>query len=246
MAVHPADDASFELFLPAGNFQLSAAAPGYITQTTDSFATGINNPIVTQDFYLGYLSPALNPAFSFNESNLSITWQAPMEPEFELLGYNIYKRVHADKFELCAQTTETVYTELISEIGSYQYYIRAYYDEGESVPTEILAFDYPYTDLNPENQTPLVNMLYHNYPNPFNPTTTIAYSTKTPGVVMIQVYNLKGQLVKKLINEHVPAGKHSVVWDGKDMNNRSVASGIYLYRLETKDYSHTRKAMLMK
>ncbi len=246
MAVHPTEDANYELYLPAGNHQLTASAAGYVSQTTNSIATGIYNPIVTQDFHLGYLSPALNPAFSFNESNLSITWQAPMDPEFALLGYNIYKRVHADKFELYAQTTETLYTELISEIGSYQYYIRAYYNEGESVSTETLSFDYPYTDTTPDNHTPLVNMLYHNYPNPFNPTTTIAFSTKTSGPVKLQVYNLKGQLVRRLVNEHIPAGKHSIVWDGKDMNNRSVASGIYLYRLETKDYNQTRKAMLMK
>ncbi len=246
MAVHPDDQTNYELFLPLGAYTVTAMGAGYQSQTTNEILTGVANPIITQDFYLGYLAPALNMNFAFSETNLILSWQAPMDPEFLLQGYRIYRRLNADRFELYAQTAETVFSEQITEIGSYQYYVTSSYNEGESVPTAIIAFQFPYTDTGSENDIPLVNMLYHNYPNPFNPTTTIAFSTKNPGVLTLNVYNLKGQLVRRLSNGQLPAGMHRLVWDGRDDNNRKVSSGIYLYRLETKDYRQTRKAMLMK
>ena len=92
----------------------------------------------------------------------------------------------------------------------------------------------------------LTTALHPNYPNPFNPETTISYSLERSGNVKIEVYNVKGQLVRTLINEAQNAGKHSAVWNGKDDHNRSVASGIYYYKLTAGSFTSTKKMVLMK
>ena len=97
-----------------------------------------------------------------------------------------------------------------------------------------------------DNLVPLITELQGNYPNPFNPETAISYAVKEDGAVNLKIYNLKGQLVKNLVNEQVKAGYHSIVWNGKDNFGTDVATGIYLYRLETKTYNQTKKMMLMK
>ena len=89
-------------------------------------------------------------------------------------------------------------------------------------------------------------MLKGNYPNPFNPETTISYDIKDPASVRLNVYNLKGQLVRSLVNENQNAGRYRVVFDGRDEKGNPLASGIYLYRFTAGDYSHTRKMMLME
>jgi len=93
---------------------------------------------------------------------------------------------------------------------------------------------------------PLVNRLGGNYPNPFNPSTTIAYSMAREGYVSIAVYNLKGQLVQRLVNGLRGAGEHSVVWNGDDASGRSVGSGVYFYRMSVGDYTAVRKMLLIK
>ncbi|HOQ80236.1 MAG TPA: C25 family cysteine peptidase, partial [Candidatus Cloacimonadota bacterium] len=93
---------------------------------------------------------------------------------------------------------------------------------------------------------PLVTKLENNYPNPFNPETNIAFSLSEKGAVNIDIYNIKGQLVKHLVNEIMPAGRHSIMWNGRDDNNKSVSSGVYFYRMQSKSYAGTKKMLLMK
>jgi hypothetical protein len=88
--------------------------------------------------------------------------------------------------------------------------------------------------------------LDQSYPNPFNPETVIAYQLPSGGHVSLKIYNITGQLVRTLVDGHMPAGNHSVVWDSRDAHDNSVASGMYLYRLEASDYSSTRKMILLK
>jgi hypothetical protein len=98
----------------------------------------------------------------------------------------------------------------------------------------------------PMADAPALNLLRGNFPNPFNPTTTISYNLPASGKVKLGVYNLRGQLVRTLVNEAKSAGDHKVVWDGKDERGNTMSSGIYFYRLDTGKHSETRKMMLMK
>lgn len=99
---------------------------------------------------------------------------------------------------------------------------------------------------NNDPTAPLVTRLEGNYPNPFNPETAIRFSTKESGRVRISIFNLKGQLVRDLVNENLPAGQHNLIWNGKDNSGSGVTSGLYLYRMETPSYSKTLKMMLLK
>lgn len=85
-----------------------------------------------------------------------------------------------------------------------------------------------------------------NYPNPFNPETTIAFDLKTSGLVSIDVFNIRGQKVATLVNDYLEPGSHHVVWNGKTDHNREAGSGIYFYRMKTSNYSATKKMILMK
>ncbi len=93
---------------------------------------------------------------------------------------------------------------------------------------------------------PLKTNLMGNYPNPFNPTTTINYNIANETNVELNVYNVKGQRVTTLINDRMQPGYHSVTWDGIDNDNKKVSSGVYFYRLKADDKILTKKMMLLK
>jgi len=93
---------------------------------------------------------------------------------------------------------------------------------------------------------PTVRLLHQNYPNPFNPETTISFDLPQASRTNLSIYNVKGQLVKTLVDSELGFGKHSFVWNGKDNSGNSVSSGLYLYRLTTDGHSESRKMMLLK
>jgi len=97
-----------------------------------------------------------------------------------------------------------------------------------------------------ENQIPNTQYLLTNFPNPFNPETKIVFDLPESGQVKLEIYNIKGQKVKQLVNDQLSARQHSVVWDGEDSNNKRVSSGIYLYRLQTPTKILTKKMLLLK
>jgi len=88
--------------------------------------------------------------------------------------------------------------------------------------------------------------LSDNYPNPFNPATTIEYTLARQGHVEISVFDLLGRRVRTLVDGTRHAGAHSVDWDGLDDNGQPAATGIYFYRIETDQFSQTKKMMLLK
>jgi len=98
-----------------------------------------------------------------------------------------------------------------------------------------------------EEEIPVIKRLVvSNYPNPFNPITTIAFSLPRDSDVKIEVFNIKGQKVKELYNEFTLKGHHTVLWNGQDDKGRSVSSGIYFYRVQTVDVIITKKMILLK
>lgn len=94
--------------------------------------------------------------------------------------------------------------------------------------------------------SPAIDLLKQNYPNPFNPNTTIAFDLAKAGDIRIDIYNAKGQKVRELLSDNLSGGRHTVAWDGADDNGRSLASGIYLYRMIGATGSQTRKMLLLK
>lgn len=99
---------------------------------------------------------------------------------------------------------------------------------------------------NSDSGTP-VTRLMGNYPNPFNPSTTIAFDVaKLREPITLSIYNTKGQIVRNLFSGHPLRHNMSLVWDGKDDNGIGVSSGIYFYRLHSPSFDQTRKMVLIK
>jgi photosystem II stability/assembly factor-like uncharacterized protein len=94
-----------------------------------------------------------------------------------------------------------------------------------------------------ENSSPVVGdfVLYQNFPNPFNPATTISYSLSEPGQVSLNIYNVLGTHIAALVQEYKPSGKHSIVW-----NAENEPSGIYYFQLNVNGKLATRKTVLLK
>ena len=87
-----------------------------------------------------------------------------------------------------------------------------------------------------------------NYPNPFNPSTTIEYNVEASGHVSLTVYDIMGRTVRTLVNEYKESGRpdYKVVWDGRDDRGQQVSAGLYLYTLRSSGMASTAKMVLMK
>jgi len=97
-----------------------------------------------------------------------------------------------------------------------------------------------------DGNIPLITALGKNYPNPFNPQTTINFALHEPAFTRIEIFNIKGQKIKSLLNELLEAKNYQIVWNGTDGSESSVASGIYLYKMSADKFSETRKMLLVK
>ncbi len=154
-----------------------------------------------------------------------------------LTGYKVYMNGN-----LQGTTTDTYWDFSELETGTYTAGVKAVYSSGSESDLATIEF----TDNNNHVEIPKVTKLNKNYPNPFNPETTISYSVKNAGPVSINIFNIKGQKIRTLVNEDKAAGNYKVVWKGLDNNNKKVASGIYFYRMKSGNYTSTKKMILMK
>ena len=119
--------------------------------------------------------------------------------------------------------------------GAVMLYLNRY-----SIITDVI----PYTDLN--NNLPADFNLNQNYPNPFNPTTIIKYALPRKSQVNITIYNLLGQIVRNYDQGVQSFGTYEIIWDGKNQSGSKVSSGIYFYRLETENFTASKKMLLLK
>ena len=170
------------------------------------------------------------------------------QPSTQPVNYNIYRRNNPNNpYEFLENTIEIFYHDTGLSYGIYYYVVTAVYEEGESSfsnPTQAYSGSVGNEDNNvPSN---CVMKLHNNYPNPFNPSTTISFDLPRETDVEITVYNIKGQKVKVLTNDHFEKGTHSVIWNGKDNSNKSVASGIYFYKLSAGNETKVNKMLLLK
>jgi hypothetical protein len=93
---------------------------------------------------------------------------------------------------------------------------------------------------------PKATALMQNFPNPFNPMTTLAFDMAQAGSVTIKIYDVSGRLVATVLNAQKAIGRHTIEWNGKDANGSNVPSGIYFYRMKTAGYEATKKMILLR
>jgi len=102
---------------------------------------------------------------------------------------------------------------------------------------------------NPNNTPSMESIKLHgNYPNPFNPTTTISFefTTEHTEITELIIYNMRGQKVKQLVKGQLSPGEHSFIWNGTDDEGKNVSSGLYLYKLKVGDQEYSKKMLLFK
>lgn len=128
-------------------------------------------------------------------------------------------------------------------IGNIRYILKSTgrYEEGTTKFTKQFG-----ANLNSEEIIPGKTGLIGNYPNPFNPQTTIKYSLSEEVKVKISIYNMLGQRVKILVDEYQSAGYKTIVWDGLDEHGHPVSSGVYISKFVAGDYVQSRKMALLR
>jgi len=184
------------------------------------------------------LEPPVNAeAVSFGPlPSISVTWNAPGRG---VDHYNVYR-----DGEFQSEEVSTSYLDTGVLTGNYVYNITAVYEgDYESDYSNDAEVDHVDGD---NILLPTVTKLTGNYPNPFNPSTTISFSLKEAGHVSVNIYNMRGQLVKTLVNAELDRNFHEFVWDGRDNSGKTTTSGVYFYKMKAQNYNSTKKMILMK
>jgi hypothetical protein len=146
--------------------------------------------------------------------------------------------------------TEIRLEENVTQVPAHQL---TYVYNTRSEPGQI-AFDEAHPDFEPVtvalsgsvSSLPTSFGLEQNYPNPFNPSTEIQIALPVDAYVELNVFNILGQKVTSLVSGHMPAGNHTITWDGTDSDGGQVASGIYFYRISTEDFTASKKMLMLK
>ena len=118
--------------------------------------------------------------------------------------------------------------------------------EASALESMFLTSSWSVGDGSLDNEQPIEFSLSANYPNPFNPTTTIDYSIATAGDVSIVVYDMMGREVRSLVADFATPGSYSVVWDATNSEGLSVAAGMYVYKMTSSDFVEVNKMLLVK
>jgi hypothetical protein len=244
----PDADGDYKIFVTPNSYDILTDLPGYEDGVYENINCQSGVVVGDKDFVLHYLTPVSDLTYSMNpnqgESGILLNWDEITDRSF--INYEVYKQKASGTFVKISNPSENSYYDTDVQDSHYRYYIVAAYSNGKSEKSNVADLDYSTTANNDINNQELVNSLKGNYPNPFNPETTIKFSTAKDSKVSLKIYNIKGQLVKTLVNENLNAGTHQIVWKGKNNNNKSVSSGVYLYRLKSNKYVSVKKAILLK
>ena len=210
---------------------------------TDLFGATANDEMYVDDYALENLIPVPVELSAFsanvNKRNVVLNWTT--ESELNNQGFEVQRKNQDGQFVVIGHvngngtTTERreySFTDVSLQAGKYFYRLKQVdFNGAYEYSNEVLA----------EITTPLEFALNQNYPNPFNPSTSISFSLAEPSFVKLAVYNLLGEEVQVLKNENMDAGSFNVNFDAA-----SFPSGMYLYKIETAQFTSVRKMMLMK
>jgi len=184
------------------------------------------------------------------ENGYLITWEAPnviTPPDYYEIFFLMDGMQNQPELWVTVAICDTVFSFIDSyhggiEWGEFVWAVQPRWAGGDSNPTfsNILHIEMP------PPPPPTVTKIVGNFPNPFNPHTNIVIWLKQPGQVVLKVYNLRGQLVRTLVNTPLPSGEHTIAFDGKDDDGRGLPSGVYVYRLDTKGYHRSARMILNK
>ncbi|MBW6514877.1 MAG: choice-of-anchor J domain-containing protein, partial [Candidatus Syntrophosphaera sp.] len=203
--------------------------------------------------------PVLLTSFiaTINPSNrVMLTWVT--QSETNCLGYYVYRGededlAKAEHLQTLIEATNTsqqqtyVFTDTdLDSSGLYYYWLESLNLDGTNTHFGPIYIHYNGLDGLHTPQIPLITELIGCFPNPFNPHTQIRYSLERSGEVEIDIYNVRGQVVRRFAMSHDGPGYFNQLWDGRDARGREVASGVYLYRMRTAGFEALKRMFLMK
>jgi hypothetical protein len=213
-----------------------------------------------------WVSSALD-TINITQTNLtdtySIQWGASTDiADGESIDYLLYSRIGVNPPELIYDTTVTTLPI------SYQQLLDDVFEAFPMLPRVTVKFSVSATDgidtvkvtgddrvvyvnryeyLSTESEgIPTEFALHENYPNPFNPTTTLRFDLPEMNDVILTIYNMLGQRVRTFNMQSKAAGYHTITWDATNDYGEQVGAGVYLYQLQAKDFVKTRKMVLLK
>ncbi|MFO7896862.1 MAG: carboxypeptidase regulatory-like domain-containing protein [Candidatus Cloacimonadales bacterium] len=206
----------------------------------------------------GYTKNMLIRAFGIEYGRAEA--QKDISPNREQEGFNLYRLSYQDQYNpdnwdlIESALSDTVYIDpswQSVEAGQYRYAVKTRYtNDVESNPTFSGVLVKTFTST---TDNILVPEKVSNYPNPFRAIsgkrgsgTTIDFNLQNSSLIKINVYNIKGRLIKRLMQTELSAGKHQVFWDGHDDNSRPASSGVYFYQIETETQKVSKKMLLIK
>lgn len=208
-----------------------------------SFMTGniTEIPAAPALLYPAHMATGLPLDINFNWSSMPLAefynLQISHDPWFATVDFNA-ENISANSFLVQDLSPNTLYYWRVcsANIAGCSYF------------SQIRRFTTMQTVANDDPSVPVLqNALGQNFPNPFNPSTTISFSLKDPSAqATVQIFNIKGQLVKTLFRGVSGKPALDLVWDGRDDQGNSLSSGIYHYRLQTAGFIQTRKMLLLK
>ncbi len=238
--ISPNSEGFYQFANYEGTYGISVTVDGYSTFYGD--VTILPNETVTADFNLVYLEAPTDLSYDIVSNVMTLNWD--FSPNDDFIQFKIFRQVLDFPYSLVATTVENSYIETINPALNYSFYIIAEYNNGESSASNEIHIA-PVSGENPD--VPVLDYrLEQNIPNPFNPITKINYALKDNAHVLLEVFNIKGQKIKTLVNSLKSSGNHTTIWNGTDDQSMSVSSGIYYYKMKTGENVRLRKMLLMK
>jgi hypothetical protein len=205
-------------------------------------------------------------SINITQSNLTdaykLKWNTSNEVDGEVVDYLIYAQVGQTQVRMIHDTTDTSYAI------TYQEFVVKAFETFPMLSRATVKFSLEATDgidtvkVTGNDRVVFVNRyeylstisdgiptafaLHENYPNPFNPTTTLRFDLPEVSDITLTIYNMLGQKVRTFDYQNTSAGYHSVKWNATNDYGEKVGAGVYLYQLQTKDFVKTRKMVLLK
>jgi len=177
------------------------------------------------------------------DGSVQLDWDEPTDEDFQY--FMVYRSMAADfdpsGMEPYAKLTENHFVDAQTMPAVVYYYCIASVDFHGNKSDYSAAVTATVTAIDESSGIPMEFALKGNYPNPFNPTTTVKYSIPEESKVLITVYDMSGRLIETLVNEKQCPGYYSVQWDAMQYS-----SGVYIYRIQAGGFSAVKKCILMK
>jgi hypothetical protein len=219
--------------------------------------TGVSHPVTAGPVQMieAIFNPPRNLRYINPPGQVVLSWVSPIAGSVGTFqGVKIYRSIYEENDfirlnEVLLLPPALEFTDEYNLVHGliYQYRIFAVYAVGESIG--VSEFDEIVTQPVSGDcyvELPTVTALVGNFPNPFNPATTIMFDIAREQNVTIEIFDIRGARVKTLVSEVFGIGAHRVVWQGLDQQGRQVSSGVYFYRMITEDYTNTRRMILLK